>query len=82
MNKHTSHVLPYNFVLMLSNLNSCHGVFIPTTSTTNSGVSTSTRHYRAYSHHSGNSTHHNETKRNKMKHYETKPYNVVVYLMY
>ena len=65
MNKHTSHVLPYNFVLMLSNLNSCHGVFIPTTSTTNSGVSTSTRHYRAYSHHSGNSTHHNETKRNK-----------------
>lgn len=63
---------------MLSNLNSCHGVFIPTTTTEtaggsgaglrtwNSSISTSTRHYRSYHHNNshGHSTH-NETKRNK-----------------
>ncbi len=72
MNKHTSRVLPYNFVLMLSNLNSCHGVFIPTPSIANGGacgggvgsVSSSTRHYRSHWHYNNHSTH-NETKRNK-----------------
>ena len=63
---------------MLSNLNSCHGVFIPTTAETaggsgsagsrtwNSGISTSTKHYRSYHHNNshGHSTH-NDTKRNK-----------------
>jgi len=63
---------------MLSNLNSCHGVFIPTPSITGGGggcsfgsvgggsigVSSSTRHYRSYLHHLNHSTH-NETKRNK-----------------
>ena len=64
---------------MLSNLNSCHGVFIPTTTTDtaggsdssgsrtwNSSISTSTKHYRSYHHNNshGHSTH-NDTKRNK-----------------
>ena len=65
---------------MLSNLTSCHGVFIPTTfddaaskgsgggcafgPSGNSSVSISTRHYRSYYHNHGHSTH-NETKRNK-----------------
>lgn len=66
---------------MLSNLNSCHGVFIPTNSLTGSnsggggcGVgsvnstssSSNTRHYRPYTNHLHNySTSHNETKKNK-----------------
>ena len=52
---------------MLSNLNSCHGVFISTaTATATPCISTSTRHYRSY-HHNNNHNHstHNETKRNK-----------------
>jgi len=57
---------------MLSNLTSCHGVFIPTiaataataaTATSIPCISTSTRHYRSYYHH--NHSTHNETKRNK-----------------
>jgi len=61
---------------MHSNLNSCHGVFIPTNNLTcsnsggsagnNSGPSTTTRHYRQYTNHLHNySTNHNETKKNK-----------------
>jgi len=60
---------------MLSNLNSCHGVFIPTPSIANGSagagagggvgsVSSSTRHYRSHWHYNNHSTH-NETKRNK-----------------
>ena len=62
---------------MLSNLNSCHGVFIPTTlsgstnssyggSATNASSCSSTRHYRSYtSSHLHHHSTHNETKRNK-----------------
>ena len=50
---------------MLSNLNSCHGVFISTAiATATPCISTSTRHYRSY-HHNHNHSTHNETKRNK-----------------
>jgi transcription initiation factor TFIIB len=57
---------------MLSNLNSCHGVFIQTTSVANGGsgcsgsssFSANTRHYRSSSHHNSVKLN-NETKRNK-----------------
>ena len=71
---------------MLSNLNSCHGVFIPTTTVQpvleqpmstnkycgNSGnvSATSTRHYRSLGHHYSPCIKVNETKRNKRSLYD------------
>ena len=72
MDKHTSRIKPYT-VIMLSNLNSCRGVFIQTTSVANGGsggggvggsFSGNTRHYRSSSHHNSVKLN-NETKRNK-----------------
>ena len=58
--------------IMTSNLNSCHGVFIPTSqlmhTSSSSSMSSSfamTRHYRATGHHHSSATKVNETKRNK-----------------
>jgi transcription initiation factor TFIIB len=54
----------YKVYKMQSNLNSCHGVFIPTSqSSLSSSSSTMTRHYRSPGHHSSIKV--NETKRNK-----------------
>jgi transcription initiation factor TFIIB len=55
---------------MRSNLNSCHGVFIQTTSVANGGsgiggFSSNTRHYRSSSHNNNSIKLNNETKRNK-----------------
>ena len=56
---------------MLSNLSSCHGVFIQTTSVANGGsgvgggFSSNTRHYRSSSHNNNSIKLNNETKRNK-----------------
>ncbi len=65
MNKHT-HRAYYHIILMLSNLNSCHGVFISTS--INSGATPASlvnRHYRSHWHNNNNNSVHNETKRNK-----------------